>query len=260
MNRDDALTETAMEVAPDQWGDDSAIHYREFEYGWNEYQQRRAELINEPPDSEAPEWARWKAQGANGTWYWCESKPTMSELGIVTAGRVKTSKGCSPAGHNWQKTLREVNQDMIQNEPVKSRNEPQYDPRDVAFNREMNPSTSSITDSQARQAAEETQMCSDGQPCGQDDYCDDCPNAPHAQDARRLDAQLRDAINPCHYRQGGIECIDAIKAATVGKTGIEAACVANVIKYLWRYEEKNGVEDIEKALWYINRLHDEVHD
>ena len=34
--------------------------------------------------------------------------------------------------------------------------------------------------------------------------------------------------HPKHYTQGGIECIDALKAATVGKTGIEAVCVANV--------------------------------
>lgn len=60
--------------------------------------------------------------------------------------------------------------------------------------------------------------------------------------------------HPSHYTQGGIECIDAIKSATVGKTGIEAVAVANVIKYLWRYEEKNGLEDIKKAAWYINHL------
>ena len=57
-----------------------------------------------------------------------------------------------------------------------------------------------------------------------------------------------------HYTKGGIECIDALKAATVGKTGIEAVCVANIIKYLWRYEEKNGVEDCLKAKWYLERL------
>ena len=38
-------------------------------------------------------------------------------------------------------------------------------------------------------------------------------------------------LHPSHYTQGGIECIDAIKAATVDKQGIEAVCVANVIKY-----------------------------
>lgn len=65
----------------------------------------------------------------------------------------------------------------------------------------------------------------------------------------------QDNVNhPKHYTQAGIECIDALNAATVGKTGIEAVCVANVIKYLWRYEEKNGLEDICKAEWYLGRL------
>lgn len=70
------------------------------------------------------------------------------------------------------------------------------------------------------------------------------------------DEQLEhDVVNhPNHYCQGGIECIEAIKAAVVGKTGIEAVCVANVIKYLWRYEEKNGLEDVKKAAWYLARL------
>lgn len=70
-----------------------------------------------------------------------------------------------------------------------------------------------------------------------------------------------DMVNhPSHYTQGSIECIDAIKAATVGKTGIEAVCVANVIKYLWRYEEKNGLEDVKKARWYLERLISELSE
>ena len=70
-----------------------------------------------------------------------------------------------------------------------------------------------------------------------------------------------DMVNhPKHYTQGGIECIDALKAATVGKRGIEAVCVANVIKYCWRYEEKNGIEDVRKAKFYIERLLKELEE
>lgn len=70
-----------------------------------------------------------------------------------------------------------------------------------------------------------------------------------------------DMVNhPSHYTQGGIECIDALKAATVSKTGIEAVCTANAIKYLWRYEEKNGIEDVKKAKWYIDRLIKELEE
>lgn len=69
---------------------------------------------------------------------------------------------------------------------------------------------------------------------------------------------MNDNVNhPSHYTQGGIECIEAIKAATCTKRGIEAVCVANVIKYLWRCEEKNGIEDMEKAQWYLNKLIEE---
>ena len=70
-----------------------------------------------------------------------------------------------------------------------------------------------------------------------------------------------DMVNhPSHYTQDGIECIDALKAATVSKTGIEAVCTANAIKYLWRYEEKNGIEDVKKARWYIDRLIRELEE
>lgn len=69
------------------------------------------------------------------------------------------------------------------------------------------------------------------------------------------DLLSHDVVNhPSHYTNGKVECIDAIESATVGKTGIEAVCVANVIKYLWRYEDKNGLEDIKKAQWYLNKL------
>ena len=70
-----------------------------------------------------------------------------------------------------------------------------------------------------------------------------------------------DMVNhPSHYTQGGIECIDCIKSATVGKVGIEAFCVGNAIKYLFRYEEKNGIEDVKKARWYIDRLIRELEE
>ena len=64
-----------------------------------------------------------------------------------------------------------------------------------------------------------------------------------------------DNINhPQHYTNGKIECIDAIESATAGLVGIEAVCVANVIKYVWRFKLKNGAEDLRKAMWYLERL------
>ena len=65
---------------------------------------------------------------------------------------------------------------------------------------------------------------------------------------------MNDKINPSHYKQGAIECIDAIEAATVNKKGLQAVCTANIIKYVWRCEQKNGLEDLEKAKWYLNKM------
>lgn len=56
--------------------------------------------------------------------------------------------------------------------------------------------------------------------------------ADHIADAGK---KVSDAVNhPAHYTAGGIECIEALKSATVGLEGIEAVCTANAIKYLWR--------------------------
>lgn len=60
--------------------------------------------------------------------------------------------------------------------------------------------------------------------------------------------------HPSHYNQGGIECIDALEAATNGLEGIEAFDTANAIKYLWRWKQKNGNVDLKKAIWYIEHL------
>lgn len=63
-----------------------------------------------------------------------------------------------------------------------------------------------------------------------------------------------DAVNPTHYKAGEIECITAIESATVNKKGIEAVCVGNIMRYIWRYEAKGGLEDVKKAKWYIEKL------
>ena len=60
--------------------------------------------------------------------------------------------------------------------------------------------------------------------------------------------------HPSHYTSGKVECIDAIESATCDLTGIEAVCTANIIKYVWRWKLKNGVEDLEKASWYLHKL------
>lgn len=70
---------------------------------------------------------------------------------------------------------------------------------------------------------------------------------------------IDDAVNnPTHYNQSDeIECIDAIKAAT--GDNFEYYLQGNVIKYLWRFRYKNGVEDLDKAAWYLSRLREETY-
>lgn len=66
-----------------------------------------------------------------------------------------------------------------------------------------------------------------------------------------------DMVNsPPHYNQAGIECLDAIRAAT--NEGYEFYLQGNIIKYLWRYRYKNGVEDLNKAKFYLERLIEEA--
>ena len=102
---------------------------------------------------------------------------------------------------------------------------------------------------------------SGGVMCDFDEWSDDKLAIAYDHVYKNMDENVPDMVNhPQHYTQGGIECIDALKAATVGKRGIEAVCVANVIKYLWRYEEKNGIEDIRKAKFYIERLLKELEE
>lgn len=61
--------------------------------------------------------------------------------------------------------------------------------------------------------------------------------------------------HPEHYQSSnGVECIVAIEAAVEGLHGIEAVDTANAIKYLWRWKNKNGKQDLEKAKWYIDHL------
>ena len=68
-----------------------------------------------------------------------------------------------------------------------------------------------------------------------------------------------DNVNsPAHYRQGGIECVEAIKAS-MSQEGFRDYLKGNVMKYIWRYKHKGkAIEDIEKAIWYLNRLKDEL--
>ena len=59
--------------------------------------------------------------------------------------------------------------------------------------------------------------------------------------------------HPAHYTGGSIECIDAM-AETQGVEAVKNFCICNAFKYLWRHGKKNGVEDVKKAAWYLNKF------
>jgi hypothetical protein len=62
-----------------------------------------------------------------------------------------------------------------------------------------------------------------------------------------------DQIEPEHYKTGGIETIDFMKAK-MKHSQFEGYLLGNVIKYISRYQEKNGITDLQKAEWYLKEL------
>ena len=60
---------------------------------------------------------------------------------------------------------------------------------------------------------------------------------------------------PPHYNQGGMEAIDYIKQQL--GDGIVDYCEGSVLKYLHRWRFKNGLQDLKKAQWFLNRMVEE---
>ena len=73
------------------------------------------------------------------------------------------------------------------------------------------------------------------------------------------ESQDKMVSHPNHYQSdNGLEVIDVIEAFTLGLYGIEAVDTANAIKYICRWKNKNGKQDLEKAMWYIQHLIDHI--
>lgn len=77
--------------------------------------------------------------------------------------------------------------------------------------------------------------------------------------SRMTTAEAHDPVNaPAHYRQGEIECIDAIRAA-LGPAGFIAYCRGSALKYLWRAGLKgDAAQCLRKAEWYARRAAEEA--
>ncbi len=73
------------------------------------------------------------------------------------------------------------------------------------------------------------------------------------------ESEDRNVSHPEHYQsENGLEVIDVIKAFTDGLNGIEATDTGNIIKYACRWKKKNGIQDLEKILWYTQHLIDHL--
>lgn len=59
--------------------------------------------------------------------------------------------------------------------------------------------------------------------------------------------------NPSHYTSGDIDCIEAMMSA-YGVDVVKAFCIGNAFKYQWRFDKKNGIEDLKKCQWYQNKF------
>lgn len=134
------------------------------------------------------------------------------------------------------------------------------------------------TISKSRQAIIDTGICGDGKPCGDPYHCYGCPNDPQQTalnnqtstengfhdektEYKNQFEQPLDMVNhPAHYQsENGIECIEAIRAQ-MNCDQFAAYCQGNVVKYLWRWREKGGVESLKKAKWYLYRMIAEIED
>ena len=63
---------------------------------------------------------------------------------------------------------------------------------------------------------------------------------------------LDNVNHPSHYQTGKYECM-GVMLETQGEEAVKGFCICNAMKYLYRHKRKNGVEDVRKAVWYLNR-------
>lgn len=70
---------------------------------------------------------------------------------------------------------------------------------------------------------------------------------------KHLNKQKETVNSPAHYNSGSVECIDAIESM-LSKEEFIGFLRGNILKYQWRYKQKNGAEDLKKAQWYFDKL------
>ena len=84
------------------------------------------------------------------------------------------------------------------------------------------------------------------------------PNKPKPAPEKKTKSKkvevVTDPVNhPIHYVNGSVECIEAIESS-MDTEAFRGYCKGCILKYVWRYPLKNGVEDLKKAHWYLDAL------
>ena len=70
---------------------------------------------------------------------------------------------------------------------------------------------------------------------------------------RNCKKEENDNVNhPSRYETGKYQCIDVMEE-TQGKEAVKDFCICNAFKYIYRHRKKNGLEDVKKAVWYLNK-------
>lgn len=103
---------------------------------------------------------------------------------------------------------------------------------------------------ESRPVLSNTEPCKSCVNCGGKNY----NFTPLIEVAPRINKKpVNDNVNhPSHYETGSFECID-VMLETQGKKAVKNFCLCNAFKYIYRHNSKNGLEDIQKAKWYIDK-------
>lgn len=88
-----------------------------------------------------------------------------------------------------------------------------------------------------------------------DDVAEDSPEEYFEPIMLEIFSDQDNVNHPSHYADNpkGIECIDAMEAG-LGKERVMSFCLCNAFKYIFRTQNKNGIEDVKKAIWYLNKF------
>jgi hypothetical protein len=82
--------------------------------------------------------------------------------------------------------------------------------------------------------------------------CTDCADDENGIPTHWEAAVTEEINHPPRYKHGDYECID-VMVDVFGKDAVEHFCLLSAFKYVWRKDYKGGIQDIKKAMWYLDK-------